>query len=500
MRKVMRGAAACLLSGIFAGHALGQVNVDLNHWQKEGPSSAGNWVVEPDGSNVLQTINGAPTYFVSNVDFYNTTIRGSFGVETGSDDDFIGFVFGYQGPFSEQDDSPLMVDYLLFDWKQNNQSGATSGFRLSYLQGEQTGSSNAGTPMWQHVSSGGLVVEQLASRTGPGLGWADNTVYDFELLYQADRIRINVQGGTGDLALGQTIFDVNLADVDPEGSIFGGAFPEGRFGFYNYSQASVRYQSFTEEADPVLSVSSTDVNFGAVRVGTNASADVTIANAGGLGAATLLGQVESASGVFAGPDETGFALGEGEASDKTFTFAPTSRGTFDQQLLVTSNAPRDAEAILSLMGEGVSPVFASDQTPGTTLDLGIADSGVTTALVLTIGNISDDDNGGNDDLTDLTLDFVLSGVDAALFSVDLVPGTRVGQGDDVELLVTFLGAESLGDYAATLTLQTDEGAALGDTVAGASYSYDLAVTVAPEPATLALIGLGVLTMARRRSR
>lgn len=32
----------------------------------------------------------------------------------------------------------------------------------------------------------------------------------------------------------------------------GGAFPEGRFGFYNYSQAAVRYSGLTIESTPPI--------------------------------------------------------------------------------------------------------------------------------------------------------------------------------------------------------------------------------------------------------
>ena len=72
-----------------------QGNIDLSAWSQEGPPGAGNWVVAVYGESVLQTINGAPTHFVSPNNFINTTIGGSFSVETTSDDDFIGFVFGF---------------------------------------------------------------------------------------------------------------------------------------------------------------------------------------------------------------------------------------------------------------------------------------------------------------------------------------------------------------------------------------------------------------------
>ena len=64
----------------------------------------------------------------------------------------------------------------------------------------------------------------------------DNTAYDFEILYQTGRIKIDISGGA--FGAGQTVFDIT------------GSFPDGQFGFYNYSQAQVRYAGLTEEVTP----------------------------------------------------------------------------------------------------------------------------------------------------------------------------------------------------------------------------------------------------------
>ena len=94
----------------------------------------------PDGRSVgLQTTNGDPTFFVSpENDYVDTTFRGSFRVDTTSDDDFIGFVLGYR-PRPAEADPPNAFDFVLFDWKRNSQtymSRATiAGFRLARVQG-----------------------------------------------------------------------------------------------------------------------------------------------------------------------------------------------------------------------------------------------------------------------------------------------------------------------------------------------------------------------------
>jgi len=197
--------------------------IDLNTWSQEGPGGNGNWTVQGGGDSVFQSINGNPTMFVSPNQLFNTNIVGSFGVETGGDNDYIGFVFG----FGASDTDP----FLLFDWKQGQQSGSAPGFTLSRVTG---GASNV--PFGNHQTSVFPNYDVLATNTG--VGWEDNVVYDFDLLYQSNRIKIDITGGTGAFQNGATVFDIN------------GTFASGRFGFYNFSQPSVRYQGLTEEFVP----------------------------------------------------------------------------------------------------------------------------------------------------------------------------------------------------------------------------------------------------------
>lgn len=215
-----------------AGAAMAaEVPIDLNTWSKRGPSANGSWTVAGDGSSVVQSINGDPTFFVSPGNEIDKTLRGKISVLTSSDNDFIGFVFGFNAPASTGND----MDFVLFDWKKADQTylGVTAleGFALSRVQGTITDYSPG---FWGHASSTGFNV--LATHYGTTLGWVSNTEYDFSILYQASRIRIDIAGGA--FGTGTTIFDV------------AGSFPDGRFGFYNYSQQSVRYAGLTEELTP----------------------------------------------------------------------------------------------------------------------------------------------------------------------------------------------------------------------------------------------------------
>jgi hypothetical protein len=504
MRFSFRQTALVAALSLLAGVAQAETPIDLNTWSEFGPPNNGNWTVDGSGDFVTQSINGNPTFFVSPNDFFNTTIQGKFTVQTSSDDDFIGFVFGYQTPTTNVTTSND-YQFLLFDWKQNTQNNSylgQEGFTLANVNGTfTTGASTASDNLpalqyfWGHTDSGptpasGGVFDVWDTDYGATRGWADNTTYDFSLLYTANRIKIDIEGGSDDFTTAQTIFDLAPADVGLT------EFVTGQFGFYNYSQPAVKYESFTL-TEPDLATDPGDtgtLNFLA-RAGDSDSETLNVANSGGAGS-LLSGTVTSPTGPFSGPTEPGsFNLSDTEDTDFTYTFAPTARGNFNDSVDVDANV---GSHTINLAGTGVGPVFDSTITPSTTTDLGDAAPSATLDTLLQIANITPDDNGGNAALTNMTLDFQITGPDASLFDVDLTGGEVIAKGDTLDILITFLGSAIDGDFNATLVLFTDEGAALGDTGNGQSYSFDLTATVVPEPATLALLSLGGLALLKRR--
>ncbi len=215
--------------------AYAQVPINLNTWSKQGPAANGNWTVAADGNSVFQSINGNPTFFVSPADFIGGTVDGSFRVETSGDDDYIGFVFGYQTPLASNSDNLQDWEFFLFDWKKNNQAGGLEGFRLVKVD---CGPSPACNLDQFFYNTGGSTPEfnVLATDQSTTRGWVSNITYNFTLLYTPTQIVISIDGGTFD---NEEIFNLTSADAGV------GTFPSGRFGFYNYSQAQVRYAGFT---------------------------------------------------------------------------------------------------------------------------------------------------------------------------------------------------------------------------------------------------------------
>ncbi|MEM9754094.1 MAG: hypothetical protein AAF916_12015, partial [Planctomycetota bacterium] len=369
-RLLCAGLAAGFACGWTPTTAFAQANVDLNAWTEITTDSNGFWDVDnngqegsgPNGTFVRQEVNGAPTIFLSPDNFINTQINGSFSVDPTSDNDFIGFVFGVQNPSSST------LDALLFDWKQGNQSGATEGFRLSYVTGDINNSVSTSNPFWTHTTNANTTFQPLGTNFNSEFGWVDGgpTVYDFALDYSQTNITITIAGGQFGLA-GLEVFNVDVDDTDVSAIFPDGAFPDGQFGFYNFSQTGVIYESFTRTDDPVLASTPVDggtLDFGNVRVTGSATEALDIVNAGGPGS-TLTGSVPSpddpAFALITAPDS--FTLGEGATAAVDYTFTPITRGSFADELNVASNDPADLDGHdFTLAGQGVGPVLDAPLT------------------------------------------------------------------------------------------------------------------------------------------
>lgn len=219
--------------------------VDLSAWTGEsypavGGFSAGSWQVAADNESVTQTQNGQPTVFYSPFSARNTDVNGTLEVLTASDDDLVGFVLG----FEPGDATSPTADYLLVDWKEvtqtfnfsgtpgaNSTPGSTAqiGLALSRVTGIPTADE-----LWGHVDfpqnpDGG--VTELARATNLGsTDWDPNVPYEFRFVFTATSLEIYVDD----------VLEIDVA----------GDFADGRLGFYNFSQGSVRYSAFTSVSIP----------------------------------------------------------------------------------------------------------------------------------------------------------------------------------------------------------------------------------------------------------
>ena len=206
--------------------AVNAAAVDLTGWTAQGGTSS--WNVQPGNDTVLQTVNGNPTVFsdLSVTSTQGMALSGKIKVTTTSDDDFIGFVLGYDSGELTAAGTSATTDFFLVDWKQGDQSPAIDGLAISRVFGASTDFND----FWQHV---GVVDEIARGSTLGSTGWLDNTEYSFDLLFTSTLIQVSV-GGSVELS-------ITPGDVTGVSS-----FADGSFGFYNYSQSNVLYSSIVQ--------------------------------------------------------------------------------------------------------------------------------------------------------------------------------------------------------------------------------------------------------------
>lgn len=218
--------------------------IDFNTWSQEGLLASGAWTVGGGGSSVNQTINGQPTWFISPNDFIDVLIQGSIQVNTGIDDDMVGFVFGYQSPIGVMaNPASTYTKSFFFDWKRGTQvyQGMTSyeGFALFEVDGFYNYNAPFYNEFWERVNTPFMTV--LDTDYGNN-GWNSFQQYDFQLKYTTDSIVIWIDG--------VRIFEE------------GGCFEPGKFGFYNFSQSVVNYSNFSYNIEYDFDVSDTLICLG----------------------------------------------------------------------------------------------------------------------------------------------------------------------------------------------------------------------------------------------
>ena len=211
------------------GVALGSVQaaqpLNLFTWEVQqfpGSQGLGNWDVAQDGLSAVQTINARPSALISDQEALNLRIQGRFRVDTGGDDDLMGFIFGYQNS----------GQFYVFDWKQNSQPslGGVALRGMSIKRFDANFEDFVEADFWWSNESR----ENMTILSPPNdIGWADFQDYDITLEFMPGLIVVEV------------IEEGILLDrLEVEDDTFIG----GRFGFYNYSQDAVNYSGFTQQS------------------------------------------------------------------------------------------------------------------------------------------------------------------------------------------------------------------------------------------------------------
>ena len=263
MKKSYIFCTACTFLLALSNSVLYAAPVNLNTWTAESYPAvsgfgSGIWTVSGSGDSVVQSVNGQPTFFYSDFNAQGSSFTGTINV-SGGDDDYIGFALG----FNPGDTVNGSADYLLIDWKQGDQSFnfgapsdspggvAASGLAVSRVTGIPTADE-----FWQHIdhvttnSPAGQGLTEIARATNLGnTGWAQNTDYDFTFDFGPGNLQVFVGG----------VLELDIL----------GAFDNGRFGFYNFSQAGVTYSGFTKDPGsfPVIPIPAAVWLFGTALIG-----------------------------------------------------------------------------------------------------------------------------------------------------------------------------------------------------------------------------------------
>lgn len=224
-RKLGAVLAASLLFSTIANAALINLSPFLVIQYELFDQPDANWVLSNGNTIATQTVNADASILLSNFDITNKTINGTWRVQTSSDDDFMGFVFGYQG----------RGKYYLFDWKQSDQNDPL-GFAQQGMSIKSVNVGGNGDPsgydLWP--TNGSSSVSLLYHNTIP---WEDFKSYSFHLEFHPGQFTMEVRDGSA-ILMSQIVND--------------STFKSGKFGFYNYSQGAVEYQGFTVDPAPPI--------------------------------------------------------------------------------------------------------------------------------------------------------------------------------------------------------------------------------------------------------
>lgn len=236
-----------------------------------------------------------------------------------------------------------------------------------------------------------------------------------------------------------------------------------------------------------LSTNTTTLDFGFVRVGTQASLGLTSTNVGPNFTKIKNLSYGAAGGDFSGggvaflPLFRDPTLGSDQAT-ANYLYSPGDRGFDSTSISVTSDS---GSRTVFLSGIGVGPQFSTQPSFGfANLTEYQPFSGV-----LTLANFSGDGDRGA--LTNLTLHALsFTGEDADLFSASgFTPGTILATSQATGVNIQFNGAAP-GTYTANLVIQTDQGAAYGGV--GEAFVVPITVTVVAGPPTALVTSIPAL--------
>ena len=212
---------------------LQSINLDKNQAQPVDPV----WVVREKGTEVRQITNSDPGLAVGKDRFAGVDFNGTMYVETKSDDDFIGFVFGYQ-------DSSK---FYAVTWKKTEQvywkedpfrAVGISGLQLKRVESSIGPGHGLRNALW-HKGSTENEIKLLWSDIRQA-GWETGVRYHWQLIHRPEHGLIRLK-----------FFKAKREFAD-SGYIHDNSFSGGRMGLFVFSQADVVWTDLSYRANNEL--------------------------------------------------------------------------------------------------------------------------------------------------------------------------------------------------------------------------------------------------------
>ncbi|XP_071476571.1 cartilage oligomeric matrix protein-like [Diadema antillarum] len=202
------------------------------------------WIVFDEGRQIIQTINSDPGLAISYQAFDGVDFSGTFYVNTRTDDDFAGFVFGYQDSAS----------FYVLMWKQGPQTYweaapfravGEPGFQLKVVKSDTGPGEMMRNALWHTGDTPGQV--RLLWKDPNNQGWKDHVAYRWKVLHRPSIGLIRVYLYEADRLIADSGY---LVDTTMRG---------GRVGLFCFSQEDIIWSRMTYKCNDKIPADYTEV-------------------------------------------------------------------------------------------------------------------------------------------------------------------------------------------------------------------------------------------------